>query len=115
MVLCAVGVDVPKPRRRFSLLPPHDVDKLRSYRRWYEPYAAAGAALFVSLYDRSNLCSPVMEALAAGKCIVTLNVGATGDVIRNGKNGVLLQEKGPATSFRCHLPVNSGSRSPAAP
>ena len=48
------------------------------------------ADLFVSLYDISNLGNPVLEALAAGKCILTLDVGGTSEVIVNGDNGRLL-------------------------
>lgn len=46
--------------------------------------------IFVSLYDESNLGNPLLEALVSGKCIVTLNTGATGQVIVNNQNGILL-------------------------
>ncbi len=49
------------------------------------------ADLFLSLYDWSNVGNPLLEAMMAGKCIVTLNNGDTGRFIRNGVNGVLLE------------------------
>jgi len=48
------------------------------------------ADVFLSLYDLSNVGNPLLEALRYGKCIVTLNNGATSEVIRNGDNGILL-------------------------
>jgi len=49
------------------------------------------ADVFLSLYDMSNVGNPLLEALNAGKCIITLNNGETGSVIRNGENGILLE------------------------
>ena len=46
--------------------------------------------VFVSLYDESNVGNPLLEAMVCGKCIVTLNTGATGRVIQNNQNGILL-------------------------
>lgn len=46
--------------------------------------------VFLSLYDLSNVGNPLLEAMTLGKCIVTLNVGDTGKVITNRKNGILL-------------------------
>jgi len=43
--LRAVGVSVPKPDRGFSLLLTHDVDHLRFYRKWHQPYRTAASAL----------------------------------------------------------------------
>jgi len=57
------------------------------------------ADIFVSLYDLSNMGNPLLEAMMAGKCIVTLNNGATGSVIRNNVNGVLME-----TDELGHLP-----------
>lgn len=48
------------------------------------------ADIFLSLYDYSNLGNPIFEALMSGKCIVTLNNGKTGEVIKAGLNGVIL-------------------------
>lgn len=46
--------------------------------------------IFLSLYDMSNVGNPLLEALTLKKCVVTLNVGDTKTVIKNGENGVLL-------------------------
>jgi len=51
----------------------------------------AAADVFLSLYDLSNVGNPLLEAMMAGKCIVTLNNGDTGRFIRNGENGILLE------------------------
>lgn len=53
-------------------------------------YLAAGD-IFLSFYDWSNVGNPLLEAMMAGKCIITLNNGDTGRFIRNGENGVLLE------------------------
>ena len=49
--------------------------------------------VFLSSYDLSNVGNPLLEAMMAGKCIVTLNNGDTGRFIQNGYNGVLLEYK----------------------
>lgn len=51
------------------------------------------AEVFLSLYDLSNLGNPLFEAMRCGKPIVTLNVGATDTVIRNGETGILLHRQ----------------------
>ena len=43
------------------------------------------ADLFVSLYELFNAGNPLLEALAYGKCIVTINNGGTGEFIAMGK------------------------------
>lgn len=48
------------------------------------------ADIFVSMYNLSNMGNPLLEAMRCGKCIVTLNTGATGEIIQNNKNGILL-------------------------
>ncbi len=55
------------------------------------PTYLAAADLFLSLYDWSNVGNPLLEAMMAGKCIVTLNNGDTGRFILNEVNGVLLE------------------------
>lgn len=55
------------------------------------PLLLSAADVFLSLYDLSNVGNPLLEALAAGKCIVTLATGATADIIQDGKNGALLR------------------------
>jgi len=48
--------------------------------------------IFLSFYDWSNMGNPLMEAMIAGKCIITLNNGDTGTVVKDGVNGILLEE-----------------------
>jgi hypothetical protein len=52
--LRAVGVVVPPPNRQFSILPTHDVDSLRRYRKWHQPYRTVAAAL-LGRYPKSVL------------------------------------------------------------
>jgi len=49
------------------------------------------ADIFVSLYDLSNVGNPLLEAMSAGKCIITINNGGTGSIIENDINGTLLE------------------------
>lgn len=49
--------------------------------------------IFLSFYNLSNVGNPLLEAMMAGKCIITLNNGDTGYFIQNGYNGVLLKYK----------------------
>lgn len=51
-----------------------------------------GCDIFVSLYDVSNLCNPVLEALTLGKCVVSINDGSLKSIITNGGNGILLEK-----------------------
>jgi glycosyltransferase involved in cell wall biosynthesis len=48
------------------------------------------ADLFLSLNDLSNAGNPLLEAMACGKAIVTLDMGDTRDLIRDGETGRLL-------------------------
>lgn len=48
------------------------------------------ADIFVSLYIRSNVGNPLLEAMTSGKCIITLNTGGTNEIIVNNKTGILL-------------------------
>ncbi|MGN1158068.1 MAG: glycosyltransferase family 4 protein [Agathobacter sp.] len=49
--------------------------------------------VFLSLYDLSNVGNPLLEAMALGKSIITLDVGDTNKVIINEKNGILLKKE----------------------
>lgn len=51
----------------------------------------AAADVFISLYDLSNVGNPLLEAMTLGKCIVTLDVGDTNQLIEDRKNGILLE------------------------
>lgn len=55
------------------------------------PKYLAAADIFLSFYDWSNVGNPLLEAMMAGKCILTLNNGDTGRFVQNGINGVLLE------------------------
>ncbi len=46
--------------------------------------------IFLSLYDLSNVGNPLLESMAMGNPIITLNVGDTSKVILNEKNGLLV-------------------------
>lgn len=47
--------------------------------------------LFVSLYDLSNVGNPLLEAMAGGKCVITLNNGGTGSIVLHDVNGILIE------------------------
>ena len=54
-------------------------------------YYMNGADIFVSLCNRlSNVGNSLLEAMRCGRCIVTLNTGATGEIIKNNETGILL-------------------------
>ena len=55
------------------------------------PLYLAAADVFLSFYDWSNVGNPLLEAMMAGKSIITLNNGDTGQFITNGVNGILLE------------------------
>jgi glycosyltransferase involved in cell wall biosynthesis len=48
------------------------------------------ADVFLSLNELSNVGNPLLEAMAAGRCILTLDEGDTGDLIRDQDTGLLL-------------------------
>ncbi len=55
-------------------------------------YYLAAADIFLSLYSWSNVGNPLLEAMLAGKCIVTLANGDTPRIIKHDFSGVLLDE-----------------------
>jgi glycosyltransferase involved in cell wall biosynthesis len=57
------------------------------------PLYMAAADLFLSLYRWSNVGNPLLEAMLAGTCIVTLANGDTARVVKNGVTGLLLDEE----------------------
>ena len=59
----------------------------------YVKYYFNAADIFLSLYDYSNLCNPVLEALECGKCIVTIDDGSTKDILINGQNAILIRKE----------------------
>ncbi|HXH22079.1 MAG TPA: glycosyltransferase family 4 protein [Dehalococcoidia bacterium] len=52
------------------------------------------ADIFLSLNELSNVGNPLLEAMSAGRCILTLDEGDTADLIRDGETGVLLPASG---------------------
>jgi glycosyltransferase involved in cell wall biosynthesis len=48
------------------------------------------ADVFLSLNDLSNVGNPLLEAMACGKPIVTIDSGATAELVRDGETGLLL-------------------------
>ncbi len=59
--------------------------------RWYR-----SADLLLSLLDRTNANNPVFEAMACGCPVVALNTGSTGELIRHGRTGILVERAGLA-------------------
>lgn len=53
------------------------------------------ADVFLSLNELSNVGNPLLEAMASGRCILTLDEGDTRDLVRDGDNGVLLPTGDP--------------------
>jgi glycosyltransferase involved in cell wall biosynthesis len=47
--------------------------------------------IFLSLYDFSNLGNPLIEAMVAGRCIVSLADGSLDGIITDGHDGILLR------------------------
>ena len=52
--------------------------------------------VFLSLNELSNVSNPLLEAMRAGRCILTLDEGDTRDLIRDDETGVLLPTGEPA-------------------
>lgn len=52
------------------------------------------ADVFLSVNELSNVGNPLLEAMVAGRCVLTLDEGDTRDLIRDGDTGVLLPASG---------------------
>jgi glycosyltransferase involved in cell wall biosynthesis len=50
------------------------------------------ADVFVSVYDVSNLCNPILEAMASGKGIVSIDDGSLRGIIENEETGILINK-----------------------
>lgn len=51
--------------------------------------------VFLSTNELSNVGNPLLEAMVAGRCVLTLDEGDTRDLIRDGETGVLLSTGEP--------------------
>jgi glycosyltransferase involved in cell wall biosynthesis len=61
------------------------------------------ADIFLSLYDYSNLCNPLLEAMVAGRCIVSLTDGSLEGIITSGHNGILIKPEALEEELTTHL------------
>lgn len=48
--------------------------------------------IFLSFYEHTNLCNPVLEALVCGKPVITLNDGSTEGILESGYNAILIEQ-----------------------
>ena len=63
----------------------------------------AAADVFLSVNELSNVGNPLLEAMFAGRCILTLDEGDTRDLIRDGETGVLLPASGEPAEIAAAL------------
>lgn len=49
----------------------------------------SGSDIFITTNDYSNVSNSLLEAMAAGKCVVALDTGATSDFVEDGISGLL--------------------------
>lgn len=64
------------------------------------------ADLFLALADLSNVGNPLLEAMATGMCVLTVDAGDTRELVRDGETGGLLdspQRSGVAEPFERRL------------
>ena len=96
LTLCIVGDGVEREQLKFLANKLNIMQNVRfegAVPHNKVPKYLAAADIFLSFYDWSNVGNPLLEAMMAGKCIITLNNGDTGQFIQNGYNGVLLEYK----------------------
>jgi glycosyltransferase involved in cell wall biosynthesis len=55
------------------------------------------ADVFLSVNELSNVGNPLLEAMLAARCVLTLDEGDTRDLIHDGETGILLQSGDPET------------------
>ena len=53
------------------------------------------ADVFLSVNELSNVGNPLLEAMLAGRCVLTIDEGDTHDLVRDGATGVLLPKGDP--------------------
>jgi glycosyltransferase involved in cell wall biosynthesis len=63
----------------------------------------AAADVFLSVNELSNVGNPLLEAMFAGCCVLTLDEGDTRDLIRDGETGVLLPASGDPAEIAAAL------------
>ncbi len=68
------------------------------------------ADVFLSLNDLSNVGNPLLEAMACARPIVTVDSGATGDLIRDGETGLLLPSGEPESVAQAVLRLAKDAR-----
>lgn len=51
------------------------------------------ADVFVSMNALSSLSNPVFEAMICGLPVIALNRGTTSELIKNGENGILIDDE----------------------
>ncbi|HEX5370429.1 MAG TPA: glycosyltransferase family 4 protein [Dehalococcoidia bacterium] len=56
--------------------------------------------VFLSVNELSNVGNPLLEAMIAGRCVLTLDEGDTRDLVRDGETGILLQSGEPENIAR---------------
>jgi len=69
--------------------------------------------IFVSMNALSSINNPVLEAMSCGKAVISLNTGASEDLIKNFENGILLEveEKDKLADYLLLLLKNDDLRS----
>lgn len=62
------------------------------------PLYYSAADIFLSFYDWSNVGNPLLEAMMAGRPVVTIRSGDTERIVSNWSNGVILEEYTPVAA-----------------
>jgi glycosyltransferase involved in cell wall biosynthesis len=68
----------------------------------------SAADVFLSVNELSNVGNPLLEAMFAGRCVLTLDEGDTRDLIRDGETGVLLPASGEPAEIAAALAKLAG-------
>ncbi len=68
----------------------------------------AAADVFLSVNELSNVGNSLLEAMFAGRCVLTLDEGDTRDLIRDGETGVLLPASGEPGEIAAALAMLAG-------
>jgi glycosyltransferase involved in cell wall biosynthesis len=63
----------------------------------------SAADVFLSVNELSNVGNPLLEAMFAGRCVLTLDEGDTRDLVRDGETGVLLPASGEPVEIAAAL------------